>query len=60
MAMVTKNISESGVYSSGMPCQPNKEWRKNNARIRKLDSILTRIKSAEQNIEHLNTIIEKE
>ena len=60
MTMVTKNISESGVYSSGMPCQPNKEWRKNNARIRKLDSILTRIKSAEQNIEHLNTIIEKE
>jgi UDP-3-O-[3-hydroxymyristoyl] glucosamine N-acyltransferase len=60
MTMVTKDINESGVYSSGMPCQPNKEWNKNNARIRKLESILKRIKSAEHDIEHLNNIIEKE
>jgi len=60
MSMVTKNIDESGVYSSGMPCQTNKEWNKNNARIRKLESILKRMKSAEQDIEHLNKIIEKE
>lgn len=60
MTMVTKNISESGVYSSGMPCQPNKEWHKNNARIRKLESISKRVKSAEADIEHLNKIIEKE
>ncbi|MBA6254654.1 UDP-3-O-(3-hydroxymyristoyl)glucosamine N-acyltransferase [Colwellia sp. MB3u-28] len=60
MSMVTKNINEPGVYSSGMPCQTNKEWNKNNARIRKLESILKRIKSAEHEIEHLNNIIEKE
>jgi UDP-3-O-[3-hydroxymyristoyl] glucosamine N-acyltransferase len=60
MSMVTKNINEPGVYSSGMPCQTNKEWNKNNARIRKLESILKRIKSAEHEIEHLNKIIEKE
>ncbi|MFT6901762.1 MAG: UDP-3-O-[3-hydroxymyristoyl] glucosamine N-acyltransferase [Colwellia sp.] len=60
MSMVTKNINESGVYSSGMPCQKNKEWNKNNARIRKLESILKRIKSSEHEIEHLNKIIEKE
>jgi len=60
MSMVTKDIKESGVYSSGMPCQSNKEWNKNNARIRKLESMLKRIKSAENDIEHLNKIIEKE
>jgi UDP-3-O-[3-hydroxymyristoyl] glucosamine N-acyltransferase len=60
MSMVTKNINEPGVYSSGMPCQTNKEWNKNNARIRKLESILKRIKSSEHEIEHLNKIIEKE
>jgi len=60
MTMVTKNITEPGVYSSGMPCQTNKDWNKNNARIRKLESIITRMKSAEHNIEHLNKIIEKE
>jgi UDP-3-O-[3-hydroxymyristoyl] glucosamine N-acyltransferase len=60
MSMVTKNINEPGVYSSGMPCQPNKEWNKNNARIRKLESILKRMKSAENDIEHLNKNIEKE
>lgn len=60
MSMVTKNINEPGVYSSGMPCQTNKEWNKNNARIRKLQSILKRMKSAEHDIEHLNKIIEKD
>jgi len=60
MTMVTKNITEPGVYSSGMPCQTNKDWNKNNARIRKLESIISRMKSAEHNIEHLNKIIEKE
>lgn len=60
MTMVTKNIREPGVYSSGMPCQSNKEWHKNNARIRKLESVLTRMKSAEHDIGHLNKIIEKE
>ena len=60
MSMVTKNINEAGVYSSGMPCQTNKEWNKNNARIRKLESILKRMKSAEHDIKHLNKIIEKD
>jgi UDP-3-O-[3-hydroxymyristoyl] glucosamine N-acyltransferase len=47
MAMVTKNITESGVYSSGMPAVSNKEWRKTNARIKRLDSITSRIKVLE-------------
>jgi UDP-3-O-[3-hydroxymyristoyl] glucosamine N-acyltransferase len=55
MAMVTKSITEPGVYSSGMPCAPNKEWNKSNARIRKLDSVNAKIKALEKAIEELKT-----
>ncbi len=48
MTMVTKSISDSGVYSSGMPCQPNKEWHKSNARIRKLESLTKRLSTLEK------------
>lgn len=43
MTMVTKSIKSPGVYSSGMPAQDNREWRKMNARIKKLDSISKRL-----------------
>mgnify|MGYP000303364421 CR=1 FL=1 len=49
-AMVTKAIKEPGVYSSGMPCMPNKEWNKTNARIRKLDQMAQRIKTLEKEL----------
>ncbi|ARD45679.1 UDP-3-O-(3-hydroxymyristoyl)glucosamine N-acyltransferase [Colwellia sp. PAMC 21821] len=48
MTMVTKSLSEPGVYSSGMPCQPNKEWHKNNARIKKLESLTKRLNILEK------------
>jgi len=47
MTMVTKGIPTAGVYSSGMPAVANKEWNKNNARIKKLDSLTKRIKELE-------------
>jgi len=47
MAMVTKSINEPGVYSSGMPALTNKEWHKSNARVRKLDTLIKRIKALE-------------
>lgn len=50
MTMVTKNIDKPGVYSSGMPCQPNKEWNKNNARVRKLEALTKRVVSIEKEI----------
>ncbi|MFT5812968.1 MAG: UDP-3-O-[3-hydroxymyristoyl] glucosamine N-acyltransferase [Psychroserpens sp.] len=50
MAMVTKSIPESGVYSSGMPCQPNKDWHKSNARIKKLESITKRLSTVEKEL----------
>jgi UDP-3-O-[3-hydroxymyristoyl] glucosamine N-acyltransferase len=48
MAMVTKNISQAGVYSSGMPAAPNKEWNKSNARVKRLDSLTKRVKELEK------------
>jgi UDP-3-O-[3-hydroxymyristoyl] glucosamine N-acyltransferase len=54
MTMVTKDIEQSGVYSSGSPAQPNKEWHKTNARIRKLEAMQSKIKLLEQRISTLN------
>ncbi len=54
-AMVTKSVTESGVYSSGIPAQANKEWQKTNARIRKLESTNKKIKALEQELLALKT-----
>jgi len=51
MAMVTKDVSTAGVYSSGMPVAPNKEWNKTNARVRRLDSLSKRVKELEKQLE---------
>jgi len=48
MAMVTKSIKDTGVYSSGIPAAHNKDWRRTNVRIKKLDSMFARIKTLEQ------------
>jgi len=53
MTMVTKSIEKPGVYSSGMPCQPNKEWHKSNARIRKLDTLNAKVKQLEATLTQL-------
>jgi len=54
MAMVTKDIKNSGVYSSGMPAAPNKEWNKTNARVKRLDSLTKRVKELETLINRLS------
>ncbi|WP_057830929.1 UDP-3-O-(3-hydroxymyristoyl)glucosamine N-acyltransferase [Colwellia sp. TT2012] len=48
MAMVTKDISQAGVYSSGMPAVPNKEWNKTNARVKRLERLTKRVKELEK------------
>lgn len=48
MAMVTKDVTSAGVYSSGMPAAPNKEWNKTNARVKRLDSLTKRVKELEK------------
>jgi UDP-3-O-[3-hydroxymyristoyl] glucosamine N-acyltransferase len=47
-AMVTKSISDPGVYSSGWPVQPSREWRRTVARLRQLDQYEQRLKSLEK------------
>jgi len=48
MSMVTKNVTQAGMYSSGMPVVPNKEWHKTNARVKRLDSLAKRVKELEK------------
>jgi UDP-3-O-[3-hydroxymyristoyl] glucosamine N-acyltransferase len=52
MSMVIKNITEAGVYSSGMPSQSNREWRKNGARYRQLDDMAKRLKAVEKRLKN--------
>nr|WP_136250123.1 UDP-3-O-(3-hydroxymyristoyl)glucosamine N-acyltransferase [Ningiella ruwaisensis] len=47
-SMVTKNITESGVYSSGMPAVPTREWQKNTVKLRSIDKLYERVKILEQ------------
>ena len=50
MSMVSASIHEEGSYSSGVPLSPTKEWRKNAARFRQLDSLATRFIKLERNV----------
>ena len=45
---VPNNISEPGLYSSGMPVQDNRTWRRNVVRLRQLDEMAKRLKDLEK------------
>lgn len=48
-SLVTHSIREPGEYSSGTPLQENRLWRRNAARIRKLDEFARRLSALERN-----------
>ncbi|MDG6894934.1 UDP-3-O-(3-hydroxymyristoyl)glucosamine N-acyltransferase [Volucribacter amazonae] len=48
MGMVMRPISEPGVYSSGIPLQTNKEWRKTAVLTLGIDNINKRLKALER------------
>jgi UDP-3-O-[3-hydroxymyristoyl] glucosamine N-acyltransferase len=48
---IGSSISQPGVYSSGMPSQPNLQWRKNIVRFTQLDQIARRLKKLETRME---------
>lgn len=48
MSMVTKGVAEPGLYSSGLPSQGSKEWRKAVANVRNLDKLGQRVKVLEK------------
>jgi len=51
MGMVMRGISEKGMYSSGIPLQPNKEWRKTATRVHRIDDMNKRLKAVEKLLE---------
>lgn len=50
MGMVMRSITEKGIYSSGIPLQTNKEWRKTAARVHRIDEMNKRLKAVEKHI----------
>lgn len=51
MTLVSGDIRESGVYSSGTNADANRQWRKNAVRFRQLDAMARRLKELEKKIE---------
>lgn len=50
MSMVTKSITESGVYSSGIPIEPTRQWHKNVIRYRQMDKLYERVSQLEKQV----------
>ncbi|ARU95087.1 UDP-3-O-(3-hydroxymyristoyl)glucosamine N-acyltransferase [Tatumella citrea] len=50
MGMVMRPITESGVYSSGIPLQANKVWRKTAALVMNIDDMSKRLKAIERKV----------
>ena len=50
MTMVTKSITEPGVYSSGVPAQDNASWNRNYARFRQLDQLARKLRKLERQV----------
>ena len=48
---VPNTIREAGVYSSGMPIQENRAWRRNVTRLRHLDDMMRRLRAVERKID---------
>lgn len=50
MGMVMKPITEPGIYSSGVPLQPNKVWRKTAALVMNISDMSKRMKAIERKL----------
>lgn len=50
MSMVTKTITEPGVYSSGLAAMPGDQWNKIVARLRRLDDMARRLQALEREL----------
>ncbi len=50
MSMVMRSITIKGVYSSGIPAQENKKWRKTAALTMQIDKLNSRLKDLEQQL----------
>ncbi|HSJ48498.1 MAG TPA: UDP-3-O-(3-hydroxymyristoyl)glucosamine N-acyltransferase [Gammaproteobacteria bacterium] len=50
MTLVTRSLTEPGVYSSGVPAQPGTAWNRNYARFRELDELARRVRELEKKL----------
>ncbi|WP_318445620.1 UDP-3-O-(3-hydroxymyristoyl)glucosamine N-acyltransferase [Photobacterium leiognathi] len=50
MGMVMRSIEEKGMYSSGIPLQTNREWRKTATRVHRIDDMNKRLKAVEKEL----------
>ncbi len=53
MSLVTKSIPRAGVYSSGIPAEPAGRWRRNHARLRRLEALAGRVRALERELRAL-------
>ena len=51
MSMVMRSITEPGVYSSGIPAQSNKEWRKMAARVLHIEDMHKRLSKLDKMVD---------
>ena len=51
--LLTKSITEPGVYSSGDIAQPNKQWKRKTARMRQLDDLFAKVRQLEKEMKEL-------
>ncbi|MCR9592174.1 UDP-3-O-(3-hydroxymyristoyl)glucosamine N-acyltransferase [Vibrio alginolyticus] len=56
MGMVMRSIEEKGLYSSGIPLQTNREWRKTATRVHRIDEMNKRLKAVEKQLEQKEEI----
>lgn len=53
MSMVIRSINTAGVYSSGLPVNENRKWRKNIIRFTQLDKMSQKIRELEQRMKEM-------
>ncbi len=51
MSMVTKSITEPGIYSAGTPLLENRRWRRSAVAMRHLDDLVRRVRALEKTSE---------
>ncbi|AFA41215.1 UDP-3-O-(3-hydroxymyristoyl)-glucosamine N-acyltransferase [Wigglesworthia glossinidia endosymbiont of Glossina morsitans morsitans (Yale colony)] len=56
MSMVMRSINSPGIYSSGIPAQPNKKWRQNTALIMHVNKIKKKIQKLKKQISEINLL----
>ncbi|AFP85795.1 UDP-3-O-(3-hydroxymyristoyl) glucosamine N-acyltransferase [secondary endosymbiont of Heteropsylla cubana] len=54
MGMVMRPITKPGIYSSGIPLQPNKDWRKTAVSVMAINDIRKRMRAIEKKLDKIS------